>query len=66
MLSRYKKIGQFTYFDTRDTKEDLIIKDGVTTDDPKRKYVGVTAAVKENKNSTNKNLSIIYYTNYVT
>ena len=61
MLSIYKKIGQFTYFDIRDTEEeeDLIIKDGVTKDDSKRKWVAVTA-VKENKNSTNRQFVLPY------
>ena len=69
MLSRYKRIGQFTYFDIRNTEEDLIIREGVSN--KKRKWVSViavTATIEENKNSKNEKfvLLINYYINYVT
>ena len=53
MLSRYKRIGQLTYFDIRNTELDLINEGG--TD--KRKWVSVTAetaTIEENKNSKNE------------
>ena len=64
MLSRYKRIGQLTYFDIRNTEEedDLIIEEGVT-EDKKNKRVSViveTATIKENKNSKNEKLVLFY------
>ena len=66
MLSRYKKIGQFTYFDIRNTEHDLIIDERVTKD--KWKLVSVAAIVKEDKNSKNDQFELFYklYINYVT
>ena len=61
MLSRYKRIGQFTYFDIRNTKEDLIIREGVT--ETKKKWVSVravTATIEENKNSKNEKCVLFY------
>ena len=61
MLSRYKKIGQLTYFDIRNTEEDLIIKEGVSNKN--NKWVSVTAITKtigENKNSKNEKLVLFY------
>ena len=54
MLSRYKRIGQFTYFDIRNTKR-IIIKDGVT-EDPNRKWVSVTATTFSISISKNKKI----------
>ena len=62
MLSRYKRFGQLTYFDIRNTEEDLIIKEGVTNDN-KWKWVSVTAetaTIEENKNSKNEK-SVLFY-----
>ena len=68
MLSRYKRIGQLTYFDIRNTEEDLIIKEGELED--KNKWVSVTAeTIEENKNSMNEKFVLLYkllYINYVT
>ena len=61
MLSRYKRIGQLTYFDIRNTEEDLIIKEGELED--KSKWVWVTAeteTIEENKNSKNEKLVLFY------
>ena len=61
MLSIYKKIGQLTYFDIRNTEEDLIIKEGVAKN--KRKWVKVTAeteTIEENKKSKNEKLVLFY------
>ena len=53
ILSIYKKIGQFTYFDNRNTKR-IIIKDGVLKD--KRKWVSVTAITLSISISKNKKI----------
>ena len=59
MLSRYKRIGQLTYFDIRNTEHDLIIEEGVADD--KSKWVWVTAeTIEENKNSKNEKLVLFY------
>ena len=64
MLSRYKKNGQFTYFDIRDTEEDPEIVEGAY--DTMWKWV-LVSTVKDNKNSTNRQICVnIYYINYVT
>ena len=61
MLSRYKKFGQFTYNDTRDTEDDVVIRYGVRED--KRKWVTVTATIKENVNSKNEQ-NVLFYKYY--
>ena len=59
MLSRYKRIGQLTYFDIRNTEEDLIIDERVTKDNIK--WISVTAiTIEENKNSKNEKLVLFY------
>ena len=60
MLSRYKRIGQLTYFDIRNAEHDLIINEGVSN---KNKWVEVTAeteTIEENKNSKNEKLVLFY------
>ena len=56
-LSIYKRIGQLTYFDTRNTKR-IKIKDGVTKSN--KKWVSVTAttisiSISKDKNIKSKN-----------
>ena len=63
MLSRYKRIGQLTYFDIRNTQHDLIIEEGVAED--KSKWVSVTAIIEENKNSKNEKLVLFYKLLYI-
>ena len=63
MLSIYKKFGQFAYNDTRDSKDDVVIEDGVRED--KRKWVTVTATIKENINSKDKHNVSFYIISYV-
>ena len=59
MLSRYNRIGQLTYFDIRNTEEELMIDEGVLED--KRKWVSVTAiTIEENKNSKSEQFVIFY------
>ena len=60
MLSRFKKIGQLTNFDIRNT-DNIYIKDGITID-TKRKYVWVTAiteTTKGNRNSKNEQFVLL-------
>ena len=58
MLSRYKRFGKFTYFDIRNTKDDVVIEDGVSKDN--QKFVTVIAVIFNDENSKNEQ-NVLFY-----